>query len=73
MGANDKKGDTLSIVRRTHKTLTEGLTGILSSKPQEWILSAGFLLQRTRASDFLATFLKEWEKYREKGRIPMIT
>jgi hypothetical protein len=70
MGKNEKKDDTLSIVRRTHKTLTEGLTGILSSKPQEWILSAGFLLQRTRASDFLATFLKEWEKYRKKGRIP---
>jgi hypothetical protein len=64
------KDDTLSIVRRTHKTLTEGLTGILSSKPQEWILSAGYLLQRTRAIDFLETFLKEWEKYREKGRIP---
>lgn len=64
------KDDTLSIVRRTHKTLTEGLTGILSSKPQEWMLSAGYILQRTRARDFLKTFLKEWEKYREKGRIP---
>lgn len=64
------KDDTLSIVRRTHKTLTEGLTGILSSKPQEWMLSAGYILQRTRASELLKTFLKEWEKYREKGRIP---
>jgi hypothetical protein len=70
MGKDEKKNDTLSLVRRTHKSLTEALTGILSSKPQEWVLSTGYLLQRTRASDFLATFLKEWEKYREKGRIP---
>jgi len=70
MGRDEKKNDTFSIVRRTHKSLTEGLTGILSSKPQEWILSTGYLLQRTRAHEFLATFLKEWEKYREKGRIP---
>jgi hypothetical protein len=58
MGKDEKINDTLSIVRRTHKSLT----GILSSKPQEWVLSTGYLLQRTRASDFLATFLKEWEK-----------
>jgi hypothetical protein len=70
MGTDEKKDDTFSIVRHTHKSLTEGLTGIISSKPQEWFLSIGYLLQRTRASDFLATFLKEWEKYREKGRIP---
>jgi hypothetical protein len=70
MIGDEKENDSFSIVRRTHKSLTEGLTGILSSKPQEWILSAGYLLQRTRAIDFLATFLKEWEKYREKGRIP---
>jgi hypothetical protein len=70
MGRDEKKNDTFSIVRRTHKSLTEGLTGILSSKPQEWILSTGYLLQRTGAHEFLATFLKEWDKYREKGRIP---
>jgi hypothetical protein len=70
MGRDEKKNDTFSILRRTHKSLTEGLTGILSSKPQEWILSTGYLLQRTRAHEFLAIFLKEWEKYREKGRIP---
>jgi len=70
MGTDEKKDDTFSIVRHTHKSLTEGLTGIISSKSQEWFLSIGYLLQRTRASDFLATFLKEWGKYREKGRIP---
>ena len=51
------------------QNLTEGLSGIAASDRKQWALSLGHVLQRARAGDFLAQFLKEWNEYREKGRI----
>lgn len=61
--------ETRDIIVKTLTNLAEGLTGIAASKKQELALSIGHIFQRMRGGYFLSTFLKEWNKYREKGRI----
>jgi hypothetical protein len=61
--------DTSKTISRTLTAIAEGITGIASSERKDWILSFGHLLQRLRGSDLLATFINEWNAYREKGKI----
>lgn len=59
----------LEHMKRVYDGLTEGLIGVGISDRKEWILSIGYLLQRQRGKHFLDSLMREWEKYREKGRI----
>ncbi len=63
------KDKTSNLLIETAKHLTEGLFGLASSDRKDLILSLGYIFQRTRSSGFLKALLKEWEHYREKGRI----
>jgi len=60
---------TSEIVSQTIQNLVQGLTGIASSERKDVILSIGHVLQRLRAGHFLSAFLKEWEEFKEKGKI----
>ncbi len=60
---------TSDVIRRTLVQLTQGLTGIAASQKHEVILSVGRIFQAMIAGQLLDTFLREWENYREKGRI----
>jgi hypothetical protein len=57
------------ILDRTITHLLEGFTGIASSRREDLVRSVGFVLQGLTAGRFLDTFRKEWQDYREKGRI----
>ena len=61
--------ETSDVLARTITGIAEGLTGIAASKREGLILSVGYILQSIRSGQFLNTLLKEWNKYREKGRI----
>jgi len=61
--------ETYKILDKVYKNLAEGITGIAASKKEDLYLSAGYLLQRARSGEFLKTFMNEWNKFREKGRI----
>jgi hypothetical protein len=54
---------------QTAQALAEALTGIASSSRKELALSIGYIFQRLRGGEFLATLEREWKKYQEKGRI----
>ena len=60
---------TSDVLRRTLTQLAQGLTGIVGAEKHEVFLSVGRLFQAMVAGQFLDEFLKEWERYREKGRI----
>lgn len=60
---------TSEIIKSTLNNIVEALTGIATSTRQEWFLSIGHILQRIRAGQFLEVLYKEWNKYKEKGRI----
>lgn len=60
---------TSDVLRRTLTQLAQGLTGILAAEKHEVVLSVGRLFQAMVAGQFLDEFLKDWEKYRDKGRI----
>ncbi len=61
--------NTSVVLRRTIKQLPAGITGALSSKREDWILSIGHLFQRARAREFLSGLQTEWDAYVEKGKI----
>ena len=61
--------ETSEVLQSTLNQIVEGLTGIASSKKEDLILSIGYIFQRMRSGQFLSTLLKEWNKFRDKGRI----
>jgi len=60
---------TGEIIQRSLAQILEGITGIAGSQRSDWFLTLGHLLQRVRSGRFLSTFLDEWNKYVEKGRV----
>lgn len=65
----DAKDKTSCLLRETAKSLIEGITGVAASNRSDLILSLSHIFQRARSGTFLTELLKEWEKYREKGRV----
>jgi hypothetical protein len=63
------KKDTASVIKEILQNLLEGITGIAASERKDWALSIGHLFQRIRSGNFLFTLLKEWNQFREKGKI----
>ncbi|MAZ70124.1 hypothetical protein [Porticoccus sp.] len=61
--------DTSNIIVKTLTNLAEGLTGVATSSKSELILSVSHTFQRMRGGMFLSTFLEEWNRYREKGKV----
>lgn len=61
--------DTSSVLSTTLLCLAEGLTGIFASNKEERFLSLGHIVQKMRGGKFLYQLNKEWQKYKEKGRI----
>ena len=65
----DAKDKTSQLLHETAKSLVEGITGIAASSRTDLILSLSHIFQRARSGNFLNVLLKEWDKYREKGRV----
>lgn len=63
------KDNTENILTKTLTNLAEGLTGVATSSRNDLVLSISHTFQRMRGGQFLSTFLEEWNKYREKGKI----
>ena len=61
--------ETSEVLQDTINQIIEGLTGIASSKKEEIILSVGHIFQQMRSGQFLSTLLKEWNEFRDKGKI----
>lgn len=61
--------DTSSLLQLTFESIIEGLTGIASSDKSKLILSAGHIFQSLRKGQFLSQLVKEWNAYRDDGRI----
>lgn len=66
---DDALTGTSNVLASTYQSLTEGLTGILSSERKDWTLSIGHLFQRIRGREFLEEFNRQWNEYRDKGRV----
>lgn len=60
---------TENVVSKTLVSLTEGLTGVATSSRNDLILSLSHTFQKMRGGSFLSSFLEEWERYREKGKV----
>ncbi|HEY5123982.1 MAG TPA: hypothetical protein VIK14_09625 [Ignavibacteria bacterium] len=60
---------TSNMLKKTMLTLVEGLTGVASSKKEEWFLSAGHIFQGLLKNKFLSILNNEWDKWQEKGKI----
>ena len=69
MNLSKNDDETSGFLARTIQNLAEGLSGIAASERKDWALSIGYLLQRIRSGHFLETLKKEWDEYREKGRV----
>jgi hypothetical protein len=61
--------DTSNVLAKTLNGLIEGITGVAASEKKELYLSVGHLLQAVRKGKFLSQLLKDWNQYRDKGRI----
>jgi len=61
--------DTVELMKNTLTSLAEGITGITASERKELALSVGHIFQSFRKGQFLSRLGKEWDTYREKGRI----
>jgi len=61
--------ETSAVLKRTLKNLPAGVAGILGSKREDWVLSAGHLFQVSRNRSFLQILLSEWANYVAKGKI----
>ena len=61
--------NTEDVLRTTLRSLIEGLTGITTSSKSELILSISHIFQKMRGGQFLSQLLKEWERYKEKGKV----
>lgn len=63
-------GDTTeNVVVNALSALAEGLTGIATSSKNDLILSISHTFQKMRGGRFLSSFLEEWNRYREKGKV----
>ncbi len=62
--------DTSSVLGRTMQSLLEAITGVASADRQRWALSLGRILQAVRGGKCVDIMKREWESYREQGRIP---
>lgn len=63
------KQDTESVLTQTLSGLIEGVTGAATSSKGELILSISHIFQKIRGGLFLSQLIKEWKKYRKKGKI----
>lgn len=63
------KDKTFLMLRETAEGLIQGLFGVAASDRKDLILSIGYIFQRARSGTFLNALLKEWERFRERGRI----
>lgn len=61
--------DTKNVLEKTLTNLVEGLTGVATSSKNDLLLSISHTFQRMRGGQFLSTFLNEWNRYRDKGRV----
>lgn len=61
--------NTENVITTTLTGLIEGLTGIAASSKKEWILSISHMFQKMRGGQFLSQLLKEWNNYRQKGKV----
>lgn len=61
--------ETSEIMQDTITNLVKGISGIAASEKQEIILSFGHILQRIRGGNFLDQVRKEWNLFKEKGKI----
>ncbi len=60
---------TSEIIQSSIQHIIEGLTGLASSSREDVILSIGHIFQRMRSGQFLSNLQKEWDSFREKGKI----
>lgn len=60
---------TDEVLRSSALFILEGISGMASSKKEEWFLSAGHLLQGLVKGKILDTLNTEWTKWRDKGKI----
>lgn len=60
---------TATIIRDSLSAVVEGVTGLAASSKSDLALSIGHVFQRLRGGEFLAVLLREWNQYREKGRV----
>ena len=60
---------TENVVAKTLTALAEGLTGIATSSRNDLILSVSHTFQKMRGGRFLSSFLEEWNRYRDKGKV----
>jgi hypothetical protein len=63
------KDATSELLADSLKALVEGISGVASSDRKDLILSIGHIFQRVRSGCFLETLWREWNQFREKGRI----
>jgi hypothetical protein len=49
--------------------VVEGITGVAASSRSDLALSIGHVFQRMRGGEFLSELLKEWNQFRDKGRV----
>ena len=61
--------NTENVLTTTLTGLIEGLTGIATSSKNELILSISHTFQKMRGGQFLSHFIKEWKRYKEKGKV----
>jgi len=61
--------ETSDILDDTLTALIEGLTGIAASRREELALSVGHIFQGLRKGQFLTILSREWNQYKEKGKI----
>ena len=60
---------TEDIIRATLNSLIEGMTGVFNYTKDDCLLSISLISKRSRGGKFLNELLKEWNKYREKGKV----
>ena len=64
-----KKDKTTLLLTETAEGLVQGFSGVAASDRKDLILSIGYIFQRARSGTFLNALKKEWERFRDKGRI----
>jgi len=61
--------NTENVIVNTLTGLADRITGIATSSKNELILSVSHTFQKMRGGQFLSDLLKEWNRYREKGKV----
>ena len=60
---------TSKLLHTTFENVVAGISGVAASKREDFILSVGHVLQKTRSTQFLSTLMSEWDKFVNKGKI----